>query len=127
MGESVNVTARVADQLRSLRGFDRAQFRPRSDAPVGDSIMIADRAIVVVLSPARWALVRRQRRYFVPGSGGCSFTEVASQLRPHIFNNYNDLSTPAARGVMSEMVNHDLRLWLHELVCTRHHGYITQE
>ena len=56
MGESVNVTSRVADQLRSLSGFDVAQFGPRSDVPVGDSIMIADRlevlrsAILAVLS-----------------------------------------------------------------------------
>ena len=40
--ESVNVTARVADQLRSLNGFDVALFGPRSDVPVGDSIMITE-------------------------------------------------------------------------------------
>ena len=43
MGESVDVTSRVADQPRSAIGFDVAQCEPPSDLPVGDSIAIADR------------------------------------------------------------------------------------
>ena len=45
-----------------------------------------------------------------------SFTVVAAQLRTRILNNYTNLSTPAARGVMCDMVNNDPRLWVNELV-----------
>ena len=49
-----------------------------------------------------------------------TFTEVAAQPRTHILNNYNNLPTAAARGVMREMVNHDLHLWVHKLVRFAH-------
>ena len=68
MGESVNFNPRVADQLRSVRGFDVAQFGSRSGVPVCDSIMIADRlellrsAIVAVSSVGLSSDVNGQRR-----------------------------------------------------------------
>ena len=49
-----------------------------------------------------------------------SFTAVAAQLRTHILNNYASLSTPATQGVMCDIVNHDLRLWVQELVRFAH-------
>ena len=103
VGESVNVTSRVADQLRSLSGFGVAQFGLRSDVPVGDSIVIADRlellgsAIVAVLSVGlasdvgdHSVCLARVAPLFA------SFTAVAAQCRTHVLNNYTNLSTPAA-------------------------------
>ena len=123
MVESVTVTTRVADQLRSLSGFDVAQFGPRSDVPVGDSMMIAD--CLELLRSASVAVLSVGLSSGVSDGSSClarvaalnvSFTAVATQLRTHILINYTNLSTPAARGTMCEMVNNDLRLWVRDIV-----------
>ena len=123
VGESVNVTALGHNQLRSLSGFDVAQFGPRSDVPVGDSILIADRlellrsAILTVLSAGLSSDVVDDSAGLARVAALCaSFTAVVAQRRTYIFNNYTNLSTPAARGVMCDMVNNDPRLWVNELV-----------
>ena len=89
MGESVNVTARVADQLRSRSGFDVAQLEPRSDVPVGDSMMIADRlellrsAIVAVLSVGLSSGVSDDSACLARVAAlSASFTAVASHSHP---------------------------------------------
>ena len=108
---SVNVTSRVADQLRSLSCCDVAKFGPHSKEPVGNSITIADclelrrSPIVTVLSvglgsdvgddsacPAQVAAISP------------SFTTVAAPLRTHVFNDYTNLYTPAVGGVMCASV-----------------------
>ena len=96
--------------------------------PVGDSILIADRlellrsAIVVVLSMGHASGVGDDRACLARVEAlSASFTAAAAQFRTHILTNYTNLSTPAARGVMCDMVNHDLRLWLQELVRFAHH------
>ena len=43
MGESVNVTARVAAQLRPITDFDVSLFGPRTDGPPEGCLMVADR------------------------------------------------------------------------------------
>ena len=111
-GESVKVTSRVADQLRSPNGFDVAQFGPRSDVPVGDSIMIADRlellrlAIVAVLSVGLASDVVEVSACLARLAAlSASFTAAAAQLRTHVLNNYTNLSTPAARGIMLSLIH----------------------
>ena len=123
VGEPVKVTSRVTDQLRSLSGFDVAQFGPRSDVPVSDSIMTADRlelfrsAIVAVLSIGLASGVGDDSACLARVAALCaSFTAAAAELRAHILKNYTNLSTSAARGVICDMVNHNLRLWVQELV-----------
>ena len=93
MGKSVNVTSRVAGQLRSLSCFDMAQFGPRSDMPVGDSIMIADRlellrsAIVAVLSVGLASDVGDDSACLAQVvARSTSFTAVAAQLRTYVLS-----------------------------------------
>ncbi len=121
--ESVNVTPRVADQLRSLSGFDVAQFGPRSDVPVADSIMIDDHlellrsAIVAAFSAGLASDVSDDSACLARVAAlSASSTAVAAYLRTHVLINYTNLSTPAARGVICDMINHDLRVWVQDLV-----------
>ena len=45
-----------------------------------------------------------------------AFTSASADLRRHTLSNIILLSGPAARAVMSEMVNDDLRLWVNDLM-----------
>ena len=76
MGESVNVAARVAGQLRSISDFEVTQFDPRTDGAPEGCLMVADRlelvrsALIGVLSV--WAVAVRRRGSAVLGATGSS-------------------------------------------------------
>ena len=104
-----------------------AQFGPRSDVPVADSIMIDDHlellrsAIVAAFSAGLASDVSDDSAYLARVAALiASFTAVAAQRRAHVLNNYTNLSAPTAWAVMRDMVNHDPRLWMEDLVRFAH-------
>ena len=111
VAESVNVTSRVADQLRSLSCCDVAKFGPHSKEPVGNSIMIAER--LELLRSPNVAVLSVGLAFDVGDDSACParvaalsafFTAVAAPLRTHVLNNYTNLYTPAVGGVMCATV-----------------------
>jgi len=119
VGEGVHVTARVAAQLRSLSDFDVAQYGPRSHGDFIPDIMIADR--LECLRSALVAILTIGLSSDIADDVPClqrvntiseSFTSAAASLRTHTLCNMGHLSSRAARRVMSDMVNGDLRLWV---------------
>ncbi|MEP5245426.1 MAG: hypothetical protein ABJ111_00040, partial [Alphaproteobacteria bacterium] len=123
VGESVNVAARVAAQLRSLGDFDVTQFGPRTDEAPDGCLMVADRlelvrsaligVLSVLLSPSA-AADRPYLERLAPLSSAVS--SASADLRTQTLCNYASLSNAKARSVMCEMVNHDLRLWVNDLM-----------
>lgn len=123
MEETVNVTARVAAQLRFLGDFDVAVFGPRTEVSTEGWIMNANSlellrlALVGVLCVGLLPDVVADRPCLDRVSVlSAVFTATSDDLRTHTLINYSILSTATARSVMGDMVNHDIRLWVNGLV-----------
>ena len=122
VGDAVNITTSVATQLRAISDFDVRAYGPRAEGIVDHLLMVADRldfmrqALVAVLSVGFSLYINGDRhcRERV-ATIDAAFTSASAALRRHTLSNIV-LSGPAARDVMSEMVNNDLRLWVNDLV-----------
>ena len=113
----------MATQLRAISDFDVRAYGPRAEGMVDHLLMVADR-----LDFLRQALVAVLSVGFSLDSDGdrhcrervatidAAFTSASADLRRHTLSNIILLSGPAARAVMSEMVNDDLRLWVNDLM-----------
>ena len=121
--EAVNVTTAVATQLRAISDYDVRAYGPHAEGMVDHLLMVADRldfyhqALVAVLSVG----------VFLDSDGDrhcrervatidAAFTSASAELRRHTLDNIILLFGSAARAVMSEMVNDDLRLWVNDLM-----------
>ena len=123
VGEAVNVTTSVATKLRAISDFEVRAYGPRAEEMVDHLLMVADRldfmcqALVAVLSVG-FSLDSdgdRHRRERV-ATIDAALTSASADLHRHTLSNIILLSGPAARAVMSEMVNDDLRLWVNDLM-----------
>lgn len=86
-------------------------------------ILVADRlellrtALLGLLSVGLLTVVPADRsRLDRVSTSGAVFTATSADLQFHTLNNYSSLSTAAARSVLFDMVDHDLRLWVNELM-----------
>ena len=116
------MTANVASQLRSFSSFDVGAYGPRVDGPIGHSLKV-DR-----LDPLRLAVVAILSVGLSPGVAGDlpfltrvnaivdAFTVAVMGLRAHTFSNYSMLSAPESHAVQCDIVNHDIALWVSELM-----------
>ena len=123
VGEAIHVTANVASQLRSFSFFDVGAYGPRVDGPIGHSLMVADRldllrlAVVAILSVGLSPGVADDLLCLARVNAlGDAFTVAVMGLRAHTFSNYSMLSVPEAHGVLCDMVNRDIALWVSELM-----------
>ena len=122
--ESINVTARVVAQLRSISDFDVTQSVPvRTGSPRVVSWSPTASSSCVRRSPGCLLSVRLLPSLdadrpclerLAPLSA--AFSTASAHLRTHTLCNYASLSSAKARTVMCEMVNHDLRLWANDLM-----------
>ena len=123
VGEAVNVTTSAATQIRGISDFDVHAYGPRADGIVDHLLMVADR-----LDFLRQALVAVLSVGFSLDSDGdrhcrekvatidAAFTSTSADLRRHTLSNITLLPGPAARAVMSEMVNDHLCLRVNDLM-----------
>ena len=117
VGEAINVTTPVATQLRAISDFDVRAYGPRAEGVVDHLLLVADRldfmrqAFVAVLSVG-FSLDSDGDRHCRErvATIDAAFTSASANLRRHTLSNIILLSGSAARAVMSEMVNADLRL-----------------
>ena len=113
------MTAKVDDQLRSLRKFDVGLYGPRVDGAVEALLMVADRldllrlTVVGVLLPDISDDRLCLDRVSVLSD---AFAAVVYNLRSHTLCNYGTLANDGARRVMIDMVNTDLRLWVNDMM-----------
>ena len=122
-GKAVNVTTSVATQLRAISDFDVRAYGPRAEGMVDPRLMVADlldflrQAHVAVLSVG-FSLDSDSDRHCRERMAtiDAAFTSASADLRRHTLSNIILLSGPAARAVMSEMVNDDLCLWVNDLM-----------
>ena len=123
VGEAVNVTTAVAAQLHAISDVNVRAYGPRAEGVVDHLLMVADRlgclrhALVAVLSVG-FSLdsdsVRHCRERVA--TIDAAFNSAFADLRRHTLGIISLLSCSAARAVMSEMVNDDLRLWANDLM-----------
>ena len=123
VGEGVNVTAAVATQLRAISDLDVSVYGPRAEGVVDHLLFVADRldflrqALVAVLTVGLSAEVDEDRSCLARiALIDAAFVSASADLRRHTLSNVILLSGSAARAVMSDMVNNDLRLWVNELM-----------
>ena len=93
------------------------------DGPIGHSLMVADRldllrlAVVSILSVGLSPGVADDLPSLARVNAlGDAFSVGVTGLRGHTFSNYSMLSIPAAHGVLCDMVNRDIGLWVSELM-----------
>ena len=123
VGESIDVTAGVAAQLRDVSNFDVSMYGPRADRPVDHLVFVADRldllrqALMAVLTVGLSADVADDRACLDRlAPVDVSFTSAAAGLRRHTLSSILLRYGSASRAVMSDMVNEDLRLWVNDLM-----------
>ena len=113
----------VATQQRAISDFDVRAYELRAEGMVDHLLMGADRldflrhAYLAVVS-VKVYLDNNGDRHCQErmATGDAAFTSASADLRRHTLSNTILLSISAARDVMSERVNDDLRLWVKDLM-----------
>ena len=123
VGEAIHVTAKVDDQLRSVRKIDVGLYGLRVDSAVEALLVVADRldllrlTVVAVLSVRLSPEISDDRlcldRVSVLSD---AFAAVIYKLRLHTLCIHGMLAHDGARRVMVDMVDTDLRLWVNDLM-----------
>ena len=106
-----------------MNDFDVSQFGPRTEGAPEGCLMVADRldvvssALIGVLSVGLVPSVDADRpclERLAPLTA--AFSSASADLRTHTLCNYASLSSAKASSVMWEMANHDLRLWVNDIM-----------
>jgi len=126
LGDMLEVTAEVAQQLRALGGFDVLQFRPRMEAGSSDrDVPVADR--FDLLRQALGSVLRLGFKDTVARDALClarthkidaCFVDASMSLRAHVLKHYSFLSGAETTKILGNMINEDLRLWVGDLTRT---------
>ena len=118
VGEAIHVTAKVDDQLRSVRKIDVGLYGLRVDSAVEALLVVADRldllrlTVVAVLSVRLSPEISDDRLCLDQVSVlSDALAAVVYKLRSHTLCNLGMLANDGARCVMIDMVNTNLRLW----------------
>ena len=123
LGDMLEVTPEVAQQLRSLGGFEILGFRLRMDGGFNDrDVPVADR--FDLLRQALGAILSLGLKDTVAADALClarthklndCFVDANTSLRAHVLKYYDFLEGRETIFFLGDMINDDLRLWIGDL------------
>ena len=123
LGDVLEVTPAVTQQLRSLGGFEILGFRPRMDGgfndrdvPVADRFDLLRQALGAILSLGLKDTVAADALCLTRTHKlGACFVDASTSLRAHVLKCYNFFGGRETTKNLGDMINDDLRLWIGDL------------
>ena len=122
MGDMVEVTPEVAQQLRSLGRFEILQMDGGNndrDVPVVDRFDLLRQAFGPSLSLGLKCTVAANALCLARTHKlGACFVDTTTSLRVHVLKYYDFLGGSETKKILGDMINDDLRLWVGDLTRT---------